>query len=119
VETEILGLPAPPLENVRWIDENDDARSQLNLAELGHGFKILYFFQDWCPGCHKHDFPTFRTLAEGFRDKEVGLAAIQTVFEGAEVSTFDRIAVGTSVAGRPPHRSRRAEFPHRAPTSDA
>jgi hypothetical protein len=27
------------------------------------------------------------------------------------------IAVGTSVTGRPPHRSRRAQFTHRAPTS--
>jgi hypothetical protein len=30
---------------------------------------------------------------------------------------FGPIAVGTPVAGRPPHRSRRARFAHRAPTS--
>ena len=37
-------------------------------------------------------------------------------------STFDdgiAFAVGTSVAGRPPHRSGRAGFPHPAPTSGA
>jgi hypothetical protein len=28
------------------------------------------------------------------------------------------VAVGTAIAGRPPHRSRRAGLPHRAPTSD-
>jgi drug/metabolite transporter (DMT)-like permease len=52
------------------------------------------------------------------------------VSEGAERSgthtycdatwTFDRqngIAVGTSITGRPPHRSVRADFPHTAPTS--
>ncbi|TXH33878.1 MAG: redoxin domain-containing protein [Rhodospirillaceae bacterium] len=89
--TGIVGLPAPPLEHIRWIDENGDERSPLTLAELGQGFKILYFFQDWCEGCHTHGFPTFVTLAEELRDKGVGLAAIQTVFEGREVNTFDRL----------------------------
>jgi hypothetical protein len=28
------------------------------------------------------------------------------------------VAVGTAIAGRPPHRSVRAELPHTAPTSD-
>jgi thiol-disulfide isomerase/thioredoxin len=91
METGIVGLPAPPLEHVRWIDENGDERSPLTLAELGQGFKILYFFQDWCAGCHRHGFPTFVTLAEELRDKGVGLAAIQTVFEGPEINTFDRL----------------------------
>ena len=91
METGIVGMPAPPLENIRWINENGDERSPLTLAELGRGFKILYFFQDWCAGCHAHGFPTFVTLAEEFRDKGVGLAAIQTVFEGSEVNNFDRL----------------------------
>lgn len=91
METGIVDLPAPPLENIRWINENGDERSPLTLAELGQGFKILYFFQDWCAGCHAHGFPTFVTLAEELRDKGVGLAAIQTVFEGSEVNTFDRL----------------------------
>ncbi|GLS41758.1 hypothetical protein GCM10010869_73550 [Mesorhizobium tianshanense] len=91
METGIVDLPAPPLENIRWINENGDERSPLTLAELGQGFKILYFFQDWCAGCHSHGFPTFVTLAEELRDKGVGLAAIQTVFEGSEVNTFDRL----------------------------
>jgi thiol-disulfide isomerase/thioredoxin len=78
METGIGGLPAPPLEHVRWIDENGNERSPLTLAELGHGYTILYFFQDWCAGCHAHGFPTFVTLAEELRDKGVGLAAIQT-----------------------------------------
>jgi thiol-disulfide isomerase/thioredoxin len=91
MEMGIAGLPAPPLEYVRWINENGDERGPLTLAELGTGFKILYFFQDWCAGCHAHGFPTFVTLAEKLRDKGVGLAAIQTVFEGSDVNTFDRL----------------------------
>jgi thiol-disulfide isomerase/thioredoxin len=91
METGIVGLPAPPLEHVQWIDENGDERGPLTLAELGRGFKILYFFQDWCAGCHASGFPTFVTLAGKLRDKGVGLAAIQTVFEGPDVNTFDRL----------------------------
>lgn len=91
METGIAGLPAPPLENIRWIDENGDERGPLTLAELGQGFKILYFFQDWCAGCHAHGFPTFVRLAEDLRETSIGLAAIQTVFEGSQVNTFDRL----------------------------
>ena len=91
METGIVKLPAPPLENIRWINEDGDERTPLTLAELGQGFKILYFFQDWCAGCHAHGFPTFAPLAEELRDRGVGLAAIQTVFEGSEVNTFDRL----------------------------
>ena len=91
MELGIVGLPALPLENIRWIDENGDERGFLSLVELGQGFRILYFFQHWCAGCHAHGFPTFVTLAGKLRGKSVGLAAIQTVFEGSDVNTFDRL----------------------------
>jgi hypothetical protein len=91
MKTGIVGLPAPQLKHIRWIDENGAERSPLNLAELGQGFKILYFFQDWCAGCHRHGFPTFVALAGELSGRGVGLAAIQTVFEGPEVNTFDRL----------------------------
>jgi thiol-disulfide isomerase/thioredoxin len=93
METGIVGLPAPPLEHVRWIDENGDECRPLTLAELGQDFRILYFFQDWCSGCHRHGFPTFVTLTQKLRDQGVGLAAVQTVFEGLDVNTFDRLQV--------------------------
>jgi len=91
METGIVGLPAPEFGHVRWLDENGDERGPLALAELGSGFKILYFFQDWCAGCHGHGFPTLVALTEALRDKGVGFAAIQTVFEGSEINTFDRV----------------------------
>ncbi|MFM2217112.1 MAG: hypothetical protein RL240_1430, partial [Planctomycetota bacterium] len=34
------------------------------------------------------------------------------------VSVLQRIAVGTAISGRPPHRSVRAELLHTAPTFD-
>lgn len=91
MEPGIAGLPAPPLEEVRWIDEDGGACRPLTLADLGSGYRILYFFQHWCPGCHSHGFPTLVALAAKLRGKGVGLAAVQTVFEGAEVNTFDRL----------------------------
>lgn len=91
METGIVGLPAPDLEHVRWIDEDGEPRDPLTLDELGPGFKVLYFFQDWCSGCHRHGFPTLVTLVNELRDKRVGFAAIQTVFEGSDINTFDRV----------------------------
>ncbi|KAB2787206.1 TlpA family protein disulfide reductase [Brucella anthropi] len=91
METGIVGLLAPQLKNVRWIDENGEGRSPLTLDELGHGIRILYFFQDWCPGCHTHGFPTFVKLVDRLHGKGVGFAVIQTVFEGSDVNTFDRL----------------------------
>lgn len=87
----IAGLSAPPLGDVRWIDESGGDRGPLTLADLGQGFKILFFFQHWCPGCHSHGFPTFVRLAQDLGHKGIGLAAIQTVFEGSDVNTFDRL----------------------------
>lgn len=99
MKTGIVGSPSPPLENVQWIDENGEQRDPLSLEELGTGFKILYFFQDWCAGCHTHGFPTLVTLADNLGNKGVGFAAVQTVFEGSDVNTFDRLRENQSRYG--------------------
>lgn len=91
MEAGIAGLPAPPLRDVRWIDGSGEERSPLSLDDLGDGYRILYFFQDWCTGCHAHGFPTLARLVDELADKKVGFAAIQTVFEGFDVNTFERI----------------------------
>ncbi|MGV2495317.1 peroxiredoxin family protein [Pelagerythrobacter aerophilus] len=87
----IVGLPAPPLRGVRWIDSAGEERGPLELTDLGNRYRILYFFQDWCGGCHTHGFPTLVRLVAELSGHDVGFAAIQTVFEGFEVNTFDRI----------------------------
>ncbi|WP_019831856.1 peroxiredoxin family protein [Sphingomonas sp. PR090111-T3T-6A] len=91
METGLAGLPAPALRDVRWIDEDGEGSAPLSLDDLGHRHRILYFFQDWCPGCHAHGFPTLVKLVEALADRDVGFAAIQTVFEGFDVNTFERI----------------------------
>ncbi|HEY9553283.1 peroxiredoxin family protein [Allosphingosinicella sp.] len=91
MQTGIAGLPAPQLRDVRWIDGSGEERGPLSLDDLGDGYRILYFFQHWCPGCHAHGFPTLVRLVAELADRNVGFAAIQTVFEGFEVNTFERI----------------------------
>jgi thiol-disulfide isomerase/thioredoxin len=85
------GQLAPPLREVRWIDGSGVARAPVSLGDLGDGYRILYFFQHWCPGCHSHGFPTLVKLVAELAKEGVGFAAIQTVFEGSEVNTFERI----------------------------
>ncbi|MFQ5607281.1 MAG: redoxin family protein, partial [Candidatus Zixiibacteriota bacterium] len=51
----------------------------------------LYCFQSWCPGCHRHGFPTLQKMLANFEDDDgVAFVAIQTVFEGFSSNTFAR-----------------------------
>jgi thiol-disulfide isomerase/thioredoxin len=77
-----------------WIDSNGDPMGKpLQLADLGDGYKIIYCFQHWCPGCHSRGFPTLKYLHDNLKDRGFSFAAIQTVFEGSEVNTFDKLRV--------------------------
>lgn len=83
---------APELRVPDWIDASGQPLDKpLTLADLGDGWKIIFAFQHWCPGCHFHGFPTLKALYDGLHDKGVGFAAIQTVFEGAEQNTPDKL----------------------------
>jgi thiol-disulfide isomerase/thioredoxin len=89
--TGIVGQPAPPLRDVRWVDGSGTERGSLSLEELGDGYRVLFFFQNWCEGCHVHGFPTLVRLVAKLARHNVGFAAIQTVFEGFDMNTFERI----------------------------
>ena len=82
---------APELRVTHWIDAKGESRAPLKLADLGSDFKVIYCFQHWCSGCHSHGFPTLRRLVNALSDKGFGFAAVQTVFEGAEVNTAERL----------------------------
>lgn len=73
-----------------WIDEHGKKRSPLKIDDLGEGYKIFFCFQDWCPGCHSHGFPTLKVLYDELFPQDVSFAAIQTVFEGADINTFEK-----------------------------
>lgn len=87
----IVENQAPELRVPYWIDGEGVPRAPLGLAELGPGYKILYCFQHWCAGCHASGFPTLVRLVEALNDKGFGFAVIQTVFEGVEENTVERL----------------------------
>lgn len=87
----IANLPAPSLVDVRWIDGEGNDVQELSLEDLGSGYRILFFFQHACPGCHSHGFPTLVRLVEQLAGPDVGFAAIQTAFEDFDVNGFERI----------------------------
>ncbi|ODT31189.1 MAG: thiol-disulfide isomerase [Kaistia sp. SCN 65-12] len=87
----ITGDQAPELRVPVWIDADGKPRAPLSLADLGPGYKILYCFQHWCPGCHSSGFPTLIRLVDALKDKGFGFAVVQTVFEGSEENTVERL----------------------------
>lgn len=91
---------AKELRVADWIDGDGHAMTRpLRLADLGDGYKVIYCFQHWCPGCHSRGFPTLRHLHQRLKDRDVGFAVIQTVFEGADINTFDKLRVNQEQYG--------------------
>lgn len=83
---------APELRVPNWIGEDGKILdAPLKLSNLGRGPKILFAFQHWCSGCHVHGFPTLQKLHEALSSKGVGFAVIQTVFEGVQENTFEKL----------------------------
>ncbi len=82
---------APELRVAKWIDGAGAARTPLTLDELGANLKVIYCFQHWCPGCHSAGFPTLQRLVPALKPHGVGFAVVQTVFEGFEENTFERL----------------------------
>lgn len=84
---------APELRVSAWIGADGAPIAPLKLPDLGAGMKILFCFQDWCPGCHTRGFPTLRILVDRLADQGVGFAAIQTAFRSsAKKMTGDQTA---------------------------
>lgn len=84
---------APELRVQKWIGIDGANIAPLTLSDLGAGPKILFAFQHWCQGCHLHGFPTLQRLYSSLSIRGVGFAVMQTVFEGANENTFDKLRV--------------------------
>ena len=83
---------APELRVPHSIDGNGKDRPPLKLAELGGGFKVIFAFKAMCPGCHSSGFPSMKTIYEGLKDKEVGMAVIHTAFDDDPRNSQDKVA---------------------------
>ena len=82
----IVGNQAPKLKVSQWIDGKGKPTT-FKLSDHKGKFVFLEFWQAWCPGCHKHGFPTLKKLVDEFKDSEYFVpVAIQTTFEGFSVN---------------------------------
>ncbi len=86
-EAGITGQRMPPLQAEFWID-GEGNKTGFSMAELENKWVFLKCFQNWCPGCHKHGFPTLKKVYDNFgNDDRVAIIGIQTVFEGHFINT--------------------------------
>jgi len=89
----IEGLQAPELmKDIEWIDGNGKEISPIQLSDYESQFKVIYGFQSWCPGCHSIGLPSLKKMVEELKDNDkVNFFAIQTVFEGKDANTKDKL----------------------------
>lgn len=91
-DKEVQLRKAPELRVDQWIDEKGQQTEPIRLSDYEGKFKIIYCFQHWCPGCHSQGFPSLQKLTKAFEGNDkIAFLAIQTVFEGAETNTYEKI----------------------------
>lgn len=75
-----------------WIDADGNKTEQLKLSDFEGKFKVVYCFQSWCPGCHSRGLPALKKMVDALEDNDaIVFMAIQTVFEGFETNTYDKM----------------------------
>ncbi|WP_298902546.1 peroxiredoxin [uncultured Psychroserpens sp.] len=91
-QTENTIFKAPEFQVKDWIDAKGNKIDPITLSNLKGQFKVLYCFQSWCPGCHSKGLPDLKTMVEALSEHtNITFLAIQTVFEGFESNTYDKI----------------------------
>lgn len=89
----LMGEAAPELGVTQWINAAGEPMSSYGLDQMPGTYKLIYCFQDACPGCHTTGFPSLARLVDAFRGSRfVSFAAVQTAFEDFESNTYDRMA---------------------------
>ena len=87
----IQGQAAPDWGVAQWFSLPVD-KSTLEPSDFAGKVLYLYCFQSWCPGFHSHGFPTLKAVRDNYKgNTAVDFVAIQTVFEGFDTNTFERI----------------------------
>jgi len=88
-EPGIAGRKAPSWGVTQWLNLPDN-REGLDIADFKGKVVYLYGFQSWCPGCHRHGFPTLKEIIARYGDDpKVVIVAVQTAFEGFGSNGFD------------------------------
>ena len=85
-------IKAPEFNVKKWIDASGNKTNEIKLSDYKGKFKVVYCFQHWCPGCHSKGLPGLKKMVTALEGNEnVVFLAIQTVFEGHDSNTFDKI----------------------------
>ncbi|PCH76148.1 MAG: thiol-disulfide isomerase [Flavobacteriaceae bacterium] len=75
-----------------WIDADGNKTAAIKLSDFDGKFKVLFCFQNWCPGCHSIGLPNLKKMVTALQGNDnVTFLAIQTVFEGHDENTYDKI----------------------------
>jgi len=74
---------APPLDTVAWLNSD----RPLTLAELRGKVVVIHAFQMLCPGCVMHGIPQASAIYELYRQQDVQVIGLHTVFEHHDVMT--------------------------------
>lgn len=83
---------APEFDVKDWVDANGKKTERIQLSDLEGKFKVLYCFQSWCPGCHSVGLPNLQKMVDALEGNDkVAFLAVQTVFEGYEENTYDKM----------------------------
>lgn len=89
---ETLILHAPEFDIDKWIDAEGNATEPLQLSNFKGKFKIVYCFQYWCSACHNKGLPDLKKMFEALKeDPNIIFMAAQTVFEGFEENTIEKL----------------------------
>ena len=85
-------IKAPEFNVKNWIDADGNATEEIKLSDYKGKFKVMYCFQHWCPGCHSKGLPNLKQMVTALEgNNNVAFLAIQTVFEGHDANTYDKI----------------------------
>ena len=88
----IAGRHAPDFGVTQWVDAAGQAIDGWGLDKMPGAYKLIFCFQDACPGCHLTGFPSFARVVDAFQGSSlVSFAVVQTVFEDFDSNTLERL----------------------------
>ena len=90
-QSDTESLTAPELDIDYWIDK-DGNPTTFTLSQHEGKWVFLKCFQSWCPGCHSYGLPAVKRISDALKgNPNIVFAGIQTVFEGFNVNTVDKV----------------------------
>ncbi|MBL0935461.1 MAG: redoxin domain-containing protein [Rhizobiaceae bacterium] len=75
--------PAPAIQAARWLN----AAEPLSLDRLRGRVVMIEAFQMLCPGCVSHGLPQAQRVRETFREEDVAVIGLHSVFEHHDAQT--------------------------------